>query len=98
MRGRHLPHAGLVFVSDATPLARGHDAVMTGNGGHHHRRPTEADRAFFEALLVLRDRYAARNEDDANPVIGVRHAIVAASAAMADDALASKHRPGISRN
>ncbi len=70
---------------------------MTGNGSHH-RRPTEADRAFFEELLALRGRYAARGTDDATAVICVRHAIVAANAAMADDAPRSSHRHGIAGN
>jgi hypothetical protein len=87
----------LVVVTDATPIARHHHRVMTGMGGSH-RRPTDADRAFFEILLVLRNRYAARGIDDATSAIGLRHAIVAANATMADAAPSPTIRLGVKKN
>lgn len=69
------------------------DGAMTGNS---HHRPSDEDRAFFERLLMLRRRYAARGTDDAEPVIGLHHAIVSANAAMAD--VPSRHVLGIAGN
>ncbi|HSK93077.1 MAG TPA: hypothetical protein VLA76_03360 [Candidatus Angelobacter sp.] len=62
---------------------------MTGTS--HHRRPSDEERAFFERLLELRRRYAARGFDDAEPVIGVHHAIAVANTAMADAAPGRLH-------
>ena len=54
---------------------------MTGIGSHH-RRPSDDERAFFEAIVVMRGRYADRGRDDALPVADLRHAIATANAAM----------------
>jgi hypothetical protein len=63
---------------------------MTGNG-RSQRRPTDEQRAFFEALVGMRDRYAHRGTDDAESVIGLRHAIVAANSAMAHLSPPARH-------
>jgi hypothetical protein len=78
-------------LTDAPQTAPGHDGAMTGSGGSH-RRPTDEQRAFFETLVGMRERYAHRGTDDAESVIGLRHAIVAANAAIAS--LASSPPPG----
>lgn len=70
---------------------------MTGTSDAH-RRPTDEERAFFEALVTLRARYAARGVDDATSVIGLRHAIVAANATMADRAPSPTTRLGLAEN
>ena len=70
---------------------------MTGMSGAH-RRPTDKERAFFEALLVLRGRYAARGIDDATSVMGLRHAIVAANATMAHRAPSPTTRVRIAKH
>lgn len=79
---RRLTHADVGGVTDATPTAPDDDGVMTGSGSHH-RRPSDQDRAFFEAIAVMRGRYATRGAEDATAVISVRHAIVEANTAMA---------------
>jgi hypothetical protein len=73
---------------------------MTGNGSNHrpHRRPSDEQRAFFEAILGMRDRYAHRGSEDAESVIGLRHAIVAATTAMAEAATSRSLRLGVARN
>jgi hypothetical protein len=73
---------------------------MTGNGRNRsfHRRPSDEQRAFFEALLGMRDRYAHRGSEDAESVIGVRHAIVAATTAMAEGGLPRSLRLGVAGN
>ena len=58
---------------------------MTGNG-MHHERPSAEQRAFFEALVAMRGRYASRSSDDVMPVMSLHHAIGRANAAMADAA------------
>jgi hypothetical protein len=67
-----------------------HDNLMTRNPSSH-RRPTDEQRTFFEALVGMRDRYAHRGTDDAESVIGLRHAIVAANSAMAQLAPPAGH-------
>lgn len=54
---------------------------MTGHGSH---RPSDEERAFFEEVLVLRRRYAARGADDAIAIIGLRHAMARANAAITE--------------
>jgi hypothetical protein len=54
---------------------------MAGTGSHHPR-PSDDERAFFEAIVVMRRRYAARGRDDALPVTDLHHAIATANAAM----------------
>ena len=54
---------------------------MTGTGSQH-RRPSDDERAFFEAIVVMRGRYAARGREDARPVMNLHHAIATANAAM----------------
>lgn len=68
---------------------------MTGRS--HHQRPTDEDRAFFEALVTLRGRYAARGDDDRRPVIGLHHVIAAVNAQMAN-APHGRVQPGIAGN
>lgn len=46
------------------------------------RRPTDAERVFFEDLVVLRRRYVRRDADDASAVASLRHVIAAANATM----------------
>lgn len=72
--------SGGVVPADARVSRWPQHGTMTGNS---HHRPSDEDRAFFERLVVLRRRYAARGTDDAEPVIGLHHAIVSANAAMA---------------
>lgn len=97
MKQRHLSRGRLVWVADAPAVARDDDDGMTGDGSHD-RRPTDAERAFFETLVLLRGRYATRGDEDATSVMCVRHAIAAAKAAMAGDAPPRTHRLGIARN
>ena len=56
---------------------------MKGNG-INHRRPSDEQRAFFEALVIMRGRYASRDADDAMPAMSLHHAIGRANALMAD--------------
>lgn len=72
---------GGVAPADARVSQWRHDGAMTRNS---HHRPSDEERAFFERLLMLRRRYAAKGTDDAEPVIGLHHAIVSANAAMAN--------------
>jgi hypothetical protein len=69
-------------MADVPAVAARQDTSMTGNG-NSHRRPTDEQRTFFEALVGMRDRYAHRGTDDAEAVIGLRQAIVVANSAMA---------------
>ncbi len=64
---------------------------MTANG-MHHERPSAEQRAFFEALVVMRGRYASRSSDDAMPVMSLHHAIGRANALMADGRLSGTSR------
>ena len=59
----------------------GHHLSMMGIGSPQ-RRPSDDDRVFFEALVVMRDRYTARGRDDRQPVTNLHHAIAIADAAM----------------
>lgn len=70
-----------VASADAERLPGRHDHAMNGSS---HRGPTDEERALFERLVELRRRYAAREADDAIPVVGLHHAITSANAAMSD--------------
>jgi hypothetical protein len=94
---RHLTERSLRPLTDDPVSPDRHDNAMTGNG-RSHRRPTDEQRAFFEALVGMRDRYAHRGTDDAEPVIGVHHAIVAANTAMAHLLSPPARHPGIAAN
>ena len=72
----------IVRVTDATESVEPDDGAMSAFNSHH-RRPTDEQRAFFEALVGMRTRYASRGTEDTKTAIGLRHAIVAANAAMA---------------
>lgn len=84
-------------MTDATLIGDGHDVGMTPNG-RHTRRPSDEERAFFDAIVDLRARYTARGADDATPIIGLHHAIASANAAMSDAPSKPTLRLGIARN
>ena len=69
---------------------------MTGNV--RHRRPNDQERAFFEAIVVMRGRYATRDIDDATPVMGLHHVIASVNAAMRDANASPAPRLGSARN
>lgn len=66
--------------------------------GSSHRRPTDEQRAFFEALVRMRDRYAHRGTEDAEAVMGLHHAIVIANTAMAQTWQLEHPHQGIARH
>ncbi len=68
-------------MTDVPARLSEHDSAMTGTGSHHPR-PIDDERAFFEAIVVMRRRYATRGRDDALPVTNLHHAIATANAAM----------------
>lgn len=70
---------------------------MTGHGSSHGR-PTDEQRAFFEALVGMRNRYSHRGTEDAEAVMGLHHAIVFANTAMAHISQLEHPRQGIARN
>lgn len=92
-----MPHARIGPVTDAARLGAGHHGAMTPNG-RHQRRPSDEERAFFDAIVHLRARYATRDADDATPVIGLHHAIASANAALSDGQSNPTLRLGIARN
>lgn len=92
-----MPHARIGPVTDAARLGAGHHGAMTTNG-RHHRRPSDEERAFFEAIVGLRARYATRGADDAAPVIGLHHAIASANAALSGVQSSPTLRLGIAGN
>ena len=60
--------------------------------GRQHRRPSDDERAFFEAIVAMRSRYAVRGREDALPVTNLHHAIATANAAMkATDTPGARH-------
>ena len=52
---------------------------MTRNRIAQYRRPTDDDRRFFDALVLLRGLYAARGPQDATPMESVANVIAAAN-------------------
>lgn len=64
---------------------------MRGNSSQR-RRPTDDQRTFFEALMVMRERYASRGNEDATAVIGVHHAIALANTALANSPMPARSR------
>ena len=54
-------------------------ASMTRNRSEHHRRPTDDDRRFFDALILLRGLYAERGPQDATPMESIANAIASAN-------------------
>lgn len=92
-----MPHARVGPVTDAAWVGAGHHGPMTTNG-RHHRRPSDEERAFFDAIVELRARYATRGTDDATPVIGLHHAIANANAALSDVQSSPTLRLGIAGN
>lgn len=46
------------------------------------RKPSRDDRAFFETLVTLRDRYPAMAAADAEGLVGLHHAIALSNAEM----------------
>jgi hypothetical protein len=80
-------------VADAPGAAGGHHLAMMSMGSQH-RRPSDDERAFFEAIVVMRGRYATRGRDDALPVTNLHHAIAIANAAMRATDDSEAHRLG----
>jgi hypothetical protein len=66
-------------MSDGGRLRARHHASMTGNRGTHARRPTDDDRRFFDALVLLRRLYAERGPQDATPMQTIASAIASAN-------------------
>jgi len=52
---------------------------MTPNRSRQHRRPTDDDRRFFDALVLLRGMYAERGPQDATPIQSLANAIASAN-------------------
>ncbi|MDQ2674146.1 MAG: hypothetical protein M3Y40_05775 [Chloroflexota bacterium] len=52
---------------------------MTTNRSGQHRRPTDDDRRFFDALVLLRGMYAERGPQDATPIQSLANAIASAN-------------------
>jgi hypothetical protein len=52
---------------------------MTPNRNGQHRRPTDDDRRFFDALVLLRGMYAERGPQDATPIQSLASAIASAN-------------------
>lgn len=92
-----MPHASIGAMADVTWIVTDHDGTMTPNGSHP-RRPSDEERAFFDAIVGLRARYADRGADDATSVIGLHHVIASANAAMPNEPSEPTHRLGIARN
>ena len=55
---------------------------MTPNRSRHNRRPTDDDRRFFDALVLLRGLYAARGPQDTTPMETVASAIASANGSL----------------
>jgi len=66
-------------MSDARPNAPADHASMTRNRNAQHRRPTDDDRRFFDALVFLRGLYAERGPQDATPMETIANAIASAN-------------------
>lgn len=66
-------------MSDAAAAASANHASMTGNRNGQHRRPTDDDRRFFDALVLLRRLYAERGPQDATPMETIANAIASAN-------------------
>lgn len=66
-------------MSDARRVAATNDASMTRNRNGQHRRPTDDDRRFFDALVLLRGLYAERGPQDATPMETIASAIASAN-------------------
>jgi len=52
---------------------------MTRNRNGQNRRPTDDDRRFFDALVLLRGLYAERGPQDATPMETIANAIASAN-------------------
>lgn len=66
-------------MSDAATMAAANHASMTANRSGQHRRPTDDDRRFFDALVLLRGLYAERGPQDATPMESIASAIASAN-------------------
>lgn len=66
-------------MADGPRLAVLNHACMTSNRNGRHRRPTDDDRRFFDALVLLRRLYAVRGPQDATPIQSIARAIGSAN-------------------
>jgi hypothetical protein len=66
-------------MSDVALAGPADHASMTPNRSGQHRRPTDDDRRFFDALVLLRGLYAERGPQDATPIQSLANAIASAN-------------------
>jgi hypothetical protein len=66
-------------MSDVAVAGPADHAPMTPNRSGQHRRPTDDDRRFFDALVLLRGKYAERGPQDATPIQSLANAIASAN-------------------
>lgn len=69
-------------MSDGPANREVEDASMTRNRTGQHRRPTDDDRRFFDALILLRGLYAERGPQDATPIESIASVIASTSGSL----------------